>query len=327
MILPKQNSSSRRLGEIETPPNYFFGFWWIQNSRLYASDASEGLPNPTELFRFHPTNSEDIDFINTTDPNYVWTEIASSYTSGTVITPGILATQYGYFVSEQPHRNLPIDIVDIEEFQYFEARNRGDLPSHRAIKYAISKQNDNRNSANDAGACHDWDKLTPDRRTQNESVPYATDLALWLRGQITLLSENRTSEIDVENLISELNELEENESISLQSSFDTLLRGLHLLNDKKTKYKTRKNCKDEIVAARFAISASLERSPSLVRIVPGLINERWRIYRERWPRDPSISPEEYLISEIFADPVSRKCPYKPEQVLGSDFFGLGSDLS
>jgi len=137
---------------------------------------------------------------------------------------------------------------------------------------------------------------------------YETDYYTWTQEMARLLREGRLSEIDIEHLSEEIDNLGKAEKRALKSQFERL--HAHLLKWGYTNVKGHENSwKASIRGARREIVGILDENPGLKPFVSSLFNETF------------IGGIDWAIVETGLPPGTfpTACPWTLNQALGSDF--------
>jgi hypothetical protein len=92
---------------------------------------------------------------------------------------------------------------------------------------------------------------------------YEQDFCLWVEQAVKLLSENRLSELDRENLIEEIGDMGRSEKLSLESNLEVVL--MHLLKYQYQPEKRTNSWRYTIIEHRQRIHKAFRNSPSLKR--------------------------------------------------------------
>jgi hypothetical protein len=142
---------------------------------------------------------------------------------------------------------------------------------------------------------------------------YERDFVEWLEQQAALLRSGRTEELDILNLIEELEALAGSHRRELRSRLIVLM--MHLLKHRFQPQKRTDSWISTILEQRDGIEGLLEQSPSLKRLVPQYIDDRYPRARKRaaietglpleqFPEKNPLSVSDVLTDEsIFTDPV------------------------
>jgi Domain of unknown function DUF29 len=136
---------------------------------------------------------------------------------------------------------------------------------------------------------------------------YETDFALWAEQTAQMLKEGRLSEIDLENLIEEVEDLSRRERDALYSNLKIVL--LHLLKWEFQPHKQTNGWKASIREHRQRIKQQVNKSPSLKTYPEEILSECYADAREL------ASDETGLPLTTFP----AECPYAIADVLASTF--------
>ncbi|EKV01560.1 protein of unknown function DUF29 [Leptolyngbya sp. PCC 7375] len=142
-----------------------------------------------------------------------------------------------------------------------------------------------------------------------KSTLYSQDFLQWTQEQIDSLRHGRWSDLDIENLIEELEELGRSEQRELGSYLRVLM--MHLLKWQYQPERRTASWQITITNFRDSIQDCLEDAPSLQQFVN---NAEWRQqYYKRARRDAAKETNKALTS------FPEKCPYLLEQLVSSDW--------
>lgn len=92
---------------------------------------------------------------------------------------------------------------------------------------------------------------------------YEQDFCLWVEQAVKLLSENRLSELDRENLIEEIESMGRSEKLSLESNLEVVL--MHLLKYQYQPEKRTNSWRYTLFEHRRRLQKAFKTSPSLKR--------------------------------------------------------------
>ncbi|CAK0740933.1 DUF29 domain-containing protein [uncultured Gammaproteobacteria bacterium] len=134
-------------------------------------------------------------------------------------------------------------------------------------------------------------------------VRYEADYYSWSQEQAAMLRAGRLDQIDLENLAEEIESLGRSDRRSLGSQLQRAM--MHLLKWRYQPEMGGNSWRRSIREARKEVAVLLEDSPSLVRMVPGLIGERYRMARL------DAIDETGFPAAAFP----KECPFAVEQVL------------
>jgi Domain of unknown function DUF29 len=136
---------------------------------------------------------------------------------------------------------------------------------------------------------------------------YDTDFALWAEQTAQMLKDGRLSEVDLENLIEEVEDLSRRERDALYSNLKIVL--LHLLKWEFQPHKQTKSWKASIVEHRQRIKRQIKKSPSLKSYPEEILSECYTEAREL----ASIE------TEIPIDTFPTECAYAISLILSPEF--------
>jgi hypothetical protein len=142
---------------------------------------------------------------------------------------------------------------------------------------------------------------------KTSQISYDRDFMLWIEATVQLLKEQRFSEVDLENLIEEIEDMGRSNKSALRSNLIVVL--LHLLKWKYQPEKRTNSWKFSIREHRRRLEEDFEDSPSLQNY-----------YREVFPKCYAnarklAADETGLVLDIF--PVES--PFSPEEVSDAEF--------
>jgi hypothetical protein len=136
---------------------------------------------------------------------------------------------------------------------------------------------------------------------------YDQDFCLWIENTTQLLKERRFSELDLENLIEEIEDMGQNKKDALESNLIIVL--LHLL---KWKYQPNKRSgiwQRSIIEHRRRLDKAMKKSPSLKPYFQEVFDESYQYSRKE------ASAETGLSLTVFP----QECPFTISQVLDQDY--------
>jgi hypothetical protein len=148
-----------------------------------------------------------------------------------------------------------------------------------------------------------------------KSSLYETDFHAWLQIQISLLSNKKWSQVDVNNLIEELEDLGKQQRQELRNRLSILIG--HLL-----KWEYQSNCRSRSWLATIRIQRRdtirlLKDNPSLKTYLTESILESYDNGRDLAIGETNLPPKTF----------PNICPYNLSQILDDQFFpGMGSNL-
>lgn len=138
---------------------------------------------------------------------------------------------------------------------------------------------------------------------------YDTDFAQWAEQQAQYLKDGKYEYLDKENLIEEIEDLGRQERNRLESNLEILL--MHLLKWEYEPTHRSSSWRSTIREHRKRVALQLRKMPSLKSYLLEAINDACDIAITRASGETGL-PE---------DTFPPLCPFTPEQVLDSNFFG------
>lgn len=139
------------------------------------------------------------------------------------------------------------------------------------------------------------------------SATYKADFNLWIGLTAQLLREKRWTEIELEHLIEEVEDLGKSERRGISSQLTRLL--LHLLKWQYQPQRRSDSWLDSITDARTQIDLTIQDSPSLKGYPKEQLNDSYQRARRQAAKQTGM-----LIS-VFPE----ECPYSLELVLDEDW--------
>jgi hypothetical protein len=139
--------------------------------------------------------------------------------------------------------------------------------------------------------------------TQDQDNLYDTDIIVWAEQQARLLRAGRLSELDVEHIAEEIEDVGKSEQRELASRMALLLA--HLLKWKYQPQRRGNSWRRTIREQRNAIARRLRRTPSLKH---SLRDADW--WADAWGDAVSAAIQEATLEDL-----PESCPWEPEQVL------------
>jgi hypothetical protein len=136
---------------------------------------------------------------------------------------------------------------------------------------------------------------------------YDRDFCLWAEETAKLLREGKLSEIDLEHLIEEVEDMSGSQKRALLSNLRVLL--MHLLKYKYQPEKRSKSWRSTIIEHRIRLEEAFEESPSLKEYFAEIFDKAYQKARKQ------AAQETELPLNIFPS----KSPFTPEQTLDEDF--------
>ena len=149
----------------------------------------------------------------------------------------------------------------------------------------------------------------------NTQKLYENDLGLWIQQHILLLKESRFSEMDIEHLIEELEDMSKSNQRELKNRLRVLIA--HLLKWQYQATGRGTSWKSTIREQRRALNDLLSDAPSLNNRISDVVKD---VYEDAVE---SASEETCLAVTIFP----QKCPYTNQQLLDKDFYSEDSGIA
>ncbi|WP_404789339.1 DUF29 domain-containing protein [Altericista sp. CCNU0014] len=143
--------------------------------------------------------------------------------------------------------------------------------------------------------------------TYTTTLLYDTDFAQWAEQTAQMLKDGRFSEVDLENLIEEVEDLSRRERDALYSNLKIIL--LHLLKWEFQPHKQTNSWRASIVEHRQRIKRQIKKSPSLKSYPEEILSECYTEAREL------ASVETRLPFDTFP----AECPYAIADILDAAF--------
>jgi len=145
--------------------------------------------------------------------------------------------------------------------------------------------------------------------SENNSLSlYDRDFCLWAEVAAQLLREGKFTELDLENLIEEVEDMSGSQKRAFASNLRVLL--MHLL---KCKYQPRRRSRSwelTIIEHRIRLDDALTESPSLQQYFLEVFDKTYQKARNQAVRETKLAIETF----------PPQCPFNPEQLLDGDFF-------
>ncbi len=142
----------------------------------------------------------------------------------------------------------------------------------------------------------------------DSEVLYQQDFYAWIYHNIDLLRQRKFSEIQVDTLIEELEDMASRDRDELESRLAILIA--HLLKWQYQSAHRSSSWRNSIVEQRYRIVRGLRKAPSL--------KHHWsKAIQEAYPDAVNIAVKETGLS-VNLFPAS--CPYSTEQLLDEDFY-------
>jgi hypothetical protein len=142
----------------------------------------------------------------------------------------------------------------------------------------------------------------------NDVELYEYDFNRWIHNQIGLLKAGKTSEIDIEHLIEELEDMGKSNLRELESRLVILIA--HLLKWQFQPDQQNSSWRGSINEQRIQISRLLRKVPSLKREIPNAIIDAYSDALMLAVKDTKLSNSIY----------PQTCPYTIEQLFDADFY-------
>jgi hypothetical protein len=136
---------------------------------------------------------------------------------------------------------------------------------------------------------------------------YEQDFCLWVEQAMKLLSENRLSELDRENLIEEIESMGRSEKLSLESNLEVVL--MHLLKYQYQPEKRTNSWRYTLFEHRRRLQKAFKTSPSLKRHFVEEFDDCYTAAKKLAAIETGIS--------IGAFPIAS--PFTTSQVLDEDY--------
>ncbi len=136
---------------------------------------------------------------------------------------------------------------------------------------------------------------------------YNKDYCLWLEETVQLLREGRLTELDINNLIEEIEDMGISQKNALESNLIVLL--MHLLKWKYQPAKQSGSWRGSIREHRRRILKAFRNSPSLKRYFEEIFDESYQEARKQAADETELSLSTF----------SENCPFTIEQILDSEY--------
>lgn len=136
---------------------------------------------------------------------------------------------------------------------------------------------------------------------------YEQDFYLWVEQAVKLLSENRLSELDRENLIEEIGDMGRSEKLSLESNLEVVL--MHLLKYQYQPEKRTNSWRYTLFEHRRRLQKAFKTSPSLKRHFVEAFDDCYNAAKKLAAIETGISIDTFSISS----------PFTTSQVLDEDY--------
>ncbi|MDJ0730546.1 MAG: DUF29 domain-containing protein [Crocosphaera sp.] len=136
---------------------------------------------------------------------------------------------------------------------------------------------------------------------------YNKDYCLWLEETVQLLREGKLTELDVNHLIEEIEDMGISQKNALESNLIVLL--MHLLKWKYQSDKQSGSWRRSIREHRRRILKAFRNSPSLKRYFEEIFNESYQEARKQAADETELSLNTF----------PETCPFKIEQILDPEY--------
>lgn len=142
----------------------------------------------------------------------------------------------------------------------------------------------------------------------NLATEYEHDFYVWVQRHIALLKQGKVSEIDVEHLILELEDMGKSNLRELESRFVVLIA--HLLKWQLQPEKRSNSWSSSINEQRVQIARLLRKIPSLKREMPNAIKDAFADAVKLAAKETKLPQATF----------PNECSYTLEQLLDDDFY-------
>jgi len=136
---------------------------------------------------------------------------------------------------------------------------------------------------------------------------YESDFNLWLETQTRLLKQKQFTQMDIEHLIEEIEDMGNNRKDALESNLMRVLQ--HLLKWRYQPEKRSNSWRASITEHSLRLNKAIKKSPSLKPYFANVYQECYQDARLVASRETGL--------DIKTFPVD--CPFTPEQVLNPDY--------
>jgi hypothetical protein len=136
---------------------------------------------------------------------------------------------------------------------------------------------------------------------------YDQDFCLWVEQASDLLRTGRFSELDMENLLEEIEDMSNSQRRALESNLEVVL--MHLLKYKYQPDKRSNSWRYTIIEHRLRIQRAFKSSPSLKRYFQEIFNEIYDSARKLALAETGLKQETFPLQS----------PFTPNQVLDEEF--------
>ncbi|MEY3996291.1 MAG: hypothetical protein RL344_634 [Pseudomonadota bacterium] len=137
---------------------------------------------------------------------------------------------------------------------------------------------------------------------------YNKDLYLWGQKNINLLKQGRLSELDIEHLIEEIEDMGRSQRHAIQNHLKNLI--MHLLKWQFQSDIQSHSWKTSILNARIEINDLIDESPSLHNVPTHYLEKAYSNARELASSETNLSLKTFPLN----------CPYTIEEILKKDWF-------
>ncbi len=140
-----------------------------------------------------------------------------------------------------------------------------------------------------------------------ETVTYETDFYGWALRQADLLRHEEYGEIDLNNLIEEIEEMGRSQRDTLESHLTVLLRHLLKLACLPNSNPSR-GWRLTVKEQRYQIDDLLKKNPSLRRLLPDMVSDRYARARD-------LATDDLALDDLAGSALPVRCPWTTEQML------------
>ncbi|NUN65185.1 DUF29 domain-containing protein [Pseudanabaena biceps] len=139
---------------------------------------------------------------------------------------------------------------------------------------------------------------------------YEQDFCLWIEHTVKLLSENRLTELDRENLIAEITDMGISQKHGLESNLEVVL--MHLLKYKHQPEKRSNSWRSILFEHRLRLHKAFKTSPSLKRHFTDEFNDCYDTARKLAAIETGISMDAFPLTSPFTESQVLDENYLPE---------------
>ncbi len=136
---------------------------------------------------------------------------------------------------------------------------------------------------------------------------YESDFNLWLETQTHLLKQKQFTQMDIEHLIEEIEDMGNNRKDALESNLMRVLQ--HLLKWKYQPEKRSNSWRASITEHSLRLNKAIKKSPSLKPYFTNVYQECYQDARLVASRETGLDIKTFPLD----------CPFTPEQVLDPDY--------